>query len=102
MSDSKDNLLDYEWDDIQGEELLDQSADLEEEPKKQKVVMLEEVQPADPGHMLACSGRDLFKEDTLTNSQLLAAVNAPTQEDPGIPARSAEVVEALQPIHILC
>ena len=41
MSD-KLNLLDYECDDDQGVELLDQSADLEEEPMKQEVMVLEE------------------------------------------------------------
>ena len=64
--------------------------------------MLEEEQPVDPGHLLACIGRDIFEEDVLTDSQLVFAVNAPTQEDPGVPARSAEVEEALQPIHNLC
>ena len=43
MSDNQDNLLDYKCVDIQGEDLLDQSADSEEEPMDQKVVMLEEV-----------------------------------------------------------
>ena len=96
------NLLDYEYDDDQSEELLNQSASLEEEPMEQEVIVLEEEQPEDPGQGLACGGRDVFEEDTLTNSQLLAAVNAPTQEDPGVPARSAEVEAALQPIHIQC
>ena len=54
--------------------------------------------------MLACNGRDIFclKEDDLTDSQLVVAVNTQTQEDPVVPARSAEVEEALQPIHNLC
>ena len=101
---SDDNLLDYECDDVKGEDLLDQSADLEEEPMEQEDVMLEEEQPEDPGHMLACSGRDIFclEEDDLTDSQLVVAVKAPTQEDLGVPARFAEVEEALQPIHNLC
>ena len=57
MSDIQDNLLDYECEDIQGENLLDQSANLEEEPMEQKVIVLEEVQhqPTDLGYMLANS-----------------------------------------------
>ena len=96
------NLLDYEWDEDQGVELLNQSADLEEEPMEQEVIVLEEEQPVDPGQGLACSGRDVFEEDSLTNSQLLAYVNAPTEEDPRVPARFAEVEAALQPVHINC
>ena len=76
--------------------LLDLSADLEEEPMEQEVVMLEEVQPVDPGHMLAFGGRDLFKEDF----QLMAAVNTPTQEDPAVPASSPEVEAIFQPLDI--
>ena len=67
MSDNL-NLLDYECDDDQGVELLNQSADLEEEPMEQEVIMLEEEQPEDPGQGLACGGRDVFEEDALTNS----------------------------------
>ena len=79
-------LIEYECDDVQGEDLLDQSADSEEEPMEQEVFMLKEVQPADPGHMLACSDRGIFTEVDLTNSRHVAAVNAPTQEDPEVPA----------------
>ena len=93
-------LLDYECDDNQRLGLLDQSSDLEEEPMEQEDIMLEEEQPEDPGDVLACNGRDIFclKEDYLTDSQLVAAVNAPTQEDPAVPARSAEVEAARQPV----
>ena len=75
-------IFDYEYDDIQGEDLLDQSADSEEEPMEQEVVMLIEVQPADPGHMLAYSDKGIFTEVDLINSRHVAAINAPTQEDP--------------------
>ena len=95
MSDIQDNILDYECDDIRGEDLLDQSADLEEEPMDQEVIMLEEVQPADVGHKLACSDNDIFTEDDIIDSQLERAVNIPTQEYPGVPAQSSEVEEAL-------
>ena len=47
-------------------ELLNQSANLEEEPMEQEVVILEEEQPVDPGHMLACSGMGIFEEDDLS------------------------------------
>ena len=86
MSHNQEILLEYECDDVQGEDLLDQSANSEEEPMEQEVVMLKEVQPADPGHMLACSDRGIFTEVGLTNSRHVVAVNAPTQEDPGVPA----------------
>ena len=64
---------------------------------EQEDVLMEEEQPEDPGHMLACNGRDIFclKEDDLTNSKLVATVKAPTQEDSVVPARSAEVEAAL-------
>ena len=87
MSDEH-NLLDYECDD-QGEELLDQSEDLEELMEQEDVV-LEEEQPEDPGHMLACCGRGIFEEDDLSTSQLVVAVNTPTPVDPVGPARTAE------------
>ena len=98
MSDDH-NLLDYKCE-VQGEELLNQSGDLEE-PMEQEDAMLEEVQPEDPGCMLACGGRDIF-EDDLSVSQLVAATNAPTPVDPAVPARSAETEEALQPVPIPC
>ena len=58
MSDSQDNLLDFEYN-IQGEDILDQSADLGGEPMEEEVVVLEAVQvlpepaePEDPGYSL--------------------------------------------------
>ena len=96
MSDEH-NLLDYECDD-QEDTLLDLSEDLEE-PMEQGEAKLEEKQSEDPGHLLTCGDRDIFEEDDhLTDSQLLAAVNAPTPEDLAVPARSAETEEALQPV----
>ncbi len=86
MSHNQEILLEFECDDVQDEDLLDQSADSEEEPMEQEVVVLNEVQPVDPGHMLACSDRGIFTEVGLTNSRQVAAANAPTQEDPGVPA----------------
>ena len=78
---------------------------------EEEVVIVEEVQfqppepaePADPGYMLACGDRDIFDEDvTYTVSQLMADLNTPTQEDPGVPPRSLEVEEALKPVPIEC
>ena len=68
-----------------------QTAASEEEPMDQEVTLLEEVQPADPGHKLACSDNDIFAEDDITDSQLKRVINVPTQEDPGVPAQSPEV-----------
>ena len=68
MSHNQEILLEFECDDVQGEDLLDQPADSEEEPMEQEVVMLEEVQPVDPGHMLACGDRDILDEETYTIS----------------------------------
>ena len=64
--------------------------------------MLEEVEPADPVHMLACGDRDIFAEGNLTDSQLVAAVNAPTHEDPRVPTQYPEVEVALHPVPIEC
>ena len=67
MSDSQDNLLDYEGDKVQGEDLLDQSADLEGESLEDDVIVLEEEQQADPGLKLACDDNDNF-DNGITNS----------------------------------
>ena len=93
MSDSQDNLLDDERDNFQGEDLLDQSADLEGEPLEDDVVMLEEEQQADPGLKLACDDNDIFNEDSITDSQLERAVNTLTQENLEGPVQSPEVEE---------
>ena len=45
-----------------------------------------------------CSDRDIFADDPLTGSQLLAFVNAPTLVDTVVPARSLETEKALQPV----
>ena len=50
MSHNQDILLEFECDDVQGEDLLDQSADSEEEPMEHEVVVLKEVQPVGSGH----------------------------------------------------
>ena len=43
MSDSQDNLVDFKYD-VQGEDLLNQSADFEGEPMEEEIVIVEEVQ----------------------------------------------------------
>ena len=91
-------LLYYECDNNQGLGLLDQSGDLEEEPMEQKDIVLEDEKPVDPGHMLACGGKGIFEQDNLSASQLVVAVNAPTPEDPVVPAVTAEAEAALQPV----
>ena len=96
MSNNQDIHLNYECDDVQGEDLLDQSANSEEEPIDQEVIVLEEVQPADPGHKLTYSDNDIFAEDDITDSQLKRDINVPIQEDSGVTSQSPEVEEALQ------
>ena len=77
ISDSHDNLLDYVEDKVQGEDLLDQSADLEGKYLEDDIVLLKEEQQADPGLKLACDDNDIF-DDGITDSQLECATNAPT------------------------
>ena len=91
MSDSHDYLLDYEYD-VLGEDLLNRSADCEEEPIEEEVVFVEEVQfqpqkpaepaeAADPGCMLVCGERDIFDEDA---PQLYTVYNGgPQISNPG-------------------
>ena len=67
----------------------------------QEVVMLEEVQLADLGHMLACGDRDIFDEVSYTISQLLADLNVLTQEDPRVPATS-EKLRKLCNLYTIC
>ena len=114
MSDGQDFILDFEYD-MPGEGILDQSADQPEEPMDQdNIIILDEgedllPEPAEPeadlGSMLACGDRDIYDEDAppaslYTLSQLVADVNVPTQEDPGVPPHAPEVEEALQPTNI--
>ena len=51
--------------------------------------------------MLACENRDIFDEDAsslYTASQLVRDLSSPTQEDPGVPARSQVVAKILKDI----
>ena len=69
MSHNQEILLEFECDDILGEDLLDQSADSGEEPMEQEIVVLIEVQPVDSDHTLACSDRGIFTEVDLIKLQ---------------------------------
>ena len=77
MSHNQEILLECKYDDILGEDLLDQSVDSEKEPMEQEVVVLNEVEPADPGHMLACSDRGIFAEVDLIKLQTLDGCQCP-------------------------
>ena len=88
MSEEHDNL-DYECDN-QGNSILDQSKD-QEEPMEQDVAEPEEKQLEDPGRLLMCNDKDIFVDDPLIASQLIAFVNALTPVDSVVPASSVEI-----------
>ena len=86
--------------------ILDEVEELPPEPAEQPV-------PAEPdadlGSMFTCRDRDIYDKDdppvipaSLYNlSQLVQDVNSsPTQEDPGVPARSPRTEAALQPVSL--
>ena len=94
--------LDFEYDANapKVDQFLDQS-DPEDETMEQddEVVIVEECQSQDFGSMLGCGEKDLFSQEKLSDSQLVAFINAPTQE--GVPvalACSQDVEEALWPV----
>ena len=62
MSHNQEILLECKCDDILGEDLLDHSADSEEEPMEQEIVVLIGVQSVDSDHILVCSDRGIFTE----------------------------------------
>ena len=87
--------LDFEYDANTPEvnQLLGQSypgdSDMEQDDK---VVIVKECQSQDLGSMLACGEKDLFSQEDLSDSLLVAFINAPTQEDvPVALAHSPEV-----------
>ncbi len=69
MSHNQEILLEFECDEVLGEDLHDQSANSGEEPMEQEIVMLIEVQPVDPGYTFACSDRGIFAEVDLIKLQ---------------------------------
>ena len=88
MSHNQEILLEFECDDVLGEDLLDKSADPREEPMEQEIVMLIEVQPVDTGHMLACSDRGIFTEVDLIKLQTRDSRQCP---NPGGPWSSCPI-----------
>ena len=96
MSDSQDNILDYEESEAKGEDLLDQLFDSGRDSLEDEVFELEEDQQEDPGLKLSCDDNDIF-DYGITDIQLEQAVDAPTQEDPEGPVQSPEVVELPPP-----
>ena len=78
MSHNQKILLEFECEYIQGEDLLDQSANSKEETMEQEVAMLIEVQLTVSGHMLACGDKGIFTEFDLINSRHVAAIKDPT------------------------
>ena len=92
--------LDFKYDANAPEvdQLLGQSnpedVDMEQDDK---VVTVEECQSQDLSSMLACGEKDLFSQEELSNSQLVAFINAPTQEDiPVAPPCPQELEDALR------
>ena len=80
MSPSQDNLLDYEENEAQGEDLLDQSVDSGRDSSEDVVVEYERVLGA-PSPKIGCDEEDLFEDDGITDSQLLCATETPTQDN---------------------
>ena len=93
MSASQDNLLDSEENEAQGENLLDQSVNSGRNSLEDVVMEYERVLGA-PSPKIGCDEEDLFKDDGITDSQLLRYTDAQTQEyNPEGPEQSPEVVE---------
>ena len=93
MSVSQDNLLDYEENEAQGEDLLNQSVDSGRDSSEDVVVEYERI-IGEPFPNTGCDEEDLFEDDGITDSQLLRATETPTQEDnPEGLDQSPEVVE---------
>ena len=93
MSASPDNLHDSEENKAQGENLLDQSVDSGRDSSEDVVMEYKRVLGA-PSPQIGCDDKDLFKDNGITDSQLLCYTDAPTQEDnPEGPDQSPEVVE---------
>ena len=80
MSASQDNLLDYEENEAQGEDLLDHSVNSGRDSSEDVVIEYERVLGA-PSLKIGCDEEDLFEDDGITDSQLLHYTDAPTQED---------------------
>ena len=91
MSDEHNNL-DYEYND-QGDKLLNQSED-QEEPMEQEEAKQGEKNSEDSGSLLTCD-EDIFDDDPLTDSQLMAVINTSTPVDLVVSAKCTETQDAL-------
>ena len=90
----KYNNLDYKHDD-HGDMLLNGSDD-QKEPME--VADQKEGPTEDTLRFLMCGEREIFSQDSLMDSQLVAVVNASTPMDPVVsPARDPETEDALEP-----
>ena len=88
MSASQDNLLNQEEIEAQEEALLDQSVQSEEDLAD---VIVESERMLD-SPKFGCENTDLFQDDGVTDSQLLRAAEAPSQDEvPEGPVQSPEV-----------
>ena len=96
MSASQDNLLNQDEMEARGEALLDQSVHSGEDSSEDIVVEFERILgPGSP--KIGCENANLFEDDTVTDSQLLRAFEALTQdEEPEGPLQSPEV-EVIHP-----
>ena len=92
MSASQDNLLDYEENEAQGENLPNQLV-VSEVDSEDVVVEYERI-IGDPVPNTGHDSEDLFADNDITDSQLLHATETPTQDDnPEGLDQSLEVVE---------
>ena len=100
MSASQDNLLNQEEMEARGEALLDQLVHSGEDSSLDVIVEIERILgPRSP--KIGCENTNLFEDDSVTDSQLLCAVEAPTQdEEPEGPVQSPEV-EVIPPSEAL-
>ena len=98
MSTSQDNLLNQEVNEAQGEDLLDQSVQSVEDSSDDIVVEFERIIRTPESPKFRCKERDLFRDDSITDSQLLCCVEVPTKgKIPDGPAQSPEVeVEGIE------
>ena len=94
MSTSQDNLLNQEVNEAQGEDLLDQLVHSVEDSLDDVIVEYERIIGTPESPKFGCEERDLFRDDSITDSQLLCCIEAPTQgQVPEGPANSPEVKE---------
>ena len=92
MSTSQDNLLNQEVNEAQGEDLLDQSVHSVEDSSDDVIVEYERIIRTPESPKYGCEEHDLYRDDRVTDSQLLRYVEVPTQgQVPKGSANSPEV-----------